>query len=79
MNVVAQPSEWSIFPVPARRLSPILSVFGRLKPGVDVTQASAELAVIHRRYVVVVRGMLDAKPNSTERGESAEGSTGSRR
>jgi putative ABC transport system permease protein len=64
---VTQPSEWSVIPVPARRLSPILSVFGRLKPNVDVAQASAELAVLNRQYAIAHPGMLDSKPNSVER------------
>jgi putative ABC transport system permease protein len=64
---VTRPSEWSIIPVQARHLSPIVSVFGRLKPNVDVAQASAELAVIHGQYVIAHPGMLDAKPNSVER------------
>jgi putative ABC transport system permease protein len=64
---VTRPAEWSNVPVAARVLSPILSVFGRLKPHIDVEQATAELAVIHRAYVEGHPAMLDAKPNSMER------------
>src|SRR6185503_17919539 len=41
-------------------------VFGRLKPGVSLDQASAELAVIHRQYALAHPGALDAKPNQVE-------------
>jgi putative ABC transport system permease protein len=64
---VTRPSEWSVIPPQGRRLSPILSVFGRLKPQVDVEQASAELAVLNRQYATAHPGMLDSKPNSIER------------
>ena len=63
---VTRPAEWSVLPVAARSLSPILSVFGRLKASVDVEQASAELAVINRAYAHAHPGMLDAKPNSVD-------------
>src|SRR5439155_13722023 len=46
---VTKPSEWSVLPPKAHLLSPILNVFGRLKPRVDVKQASAELAVINQQ------------------------------
>ncbi|MGH9631026.1 MAG: ABC transporter permease, partial [Bryobacteraceae bacterium] len=64
---VTRPAEWSSVPLKSRSLSPILSVFGRLKPGVSLEQASAGLAVINRRYAIAHPGMLDSKPNSTER------------
>jgi predicted permease len=47
--------------------SPILSVFGRLKDGIDVEQASAELGVLTRQYAQAHPGMLDAKPNTVPR------------
>ena len=47
--------------------SPYLDVFGRLKPQVDIKQASAELAVLNRQYAIAHPGMLDSKPGSTER------------
>src|SRR5262245_56218713 len=64
---VTRPSEWSVIPPRGRLLSPILSVFGRLKPQVDVEQASAELAVLNRQYATAHPGVLDSKPNSIER------------
>jgi putative ABC transport system permease protein len=64
---VTRPSEWSVIPPRGRLLSPILSVFGRLKAQVDVEQASAELAVLNHQYATAHPGMLDSKPNSIER------------
>lgn len=64
---VTRPSEWSVIPPRGRPLSPILNFFGRLKPQVDVEQASAELAVLNRQYATAHPEMLDSKPNSIER------------
>jgi putative ABC transport system permease protein len=61
-----RPSEWSAIPPEGRPLSPILSVFARLKPELDIHQASAELAVLNRQYAAAHPGMLDAKPDSPE-------------
>src|SRR6266436_6297389 len=47
--------------------SPYLDVFGRLKPRVDIEQASAELAVLNHQYAIAHPGMLDSKHGSTER------------
>jgi len=47
--------------------SPYLDVFGRLKPRVDIQQASAELAVLNHQYAIAHPGMLDSKHGSTER------------
>ncbi len=63
---VTRPSEWSIIPPQGRPLSPILSVFARLKPHVDVHQATAELAVLNRQYATAHPDMLDAKPESPD-------------
>ncbi len=63
---VTRPSEWSVIPPQGRPLSPILSVFGRLKPHVAIQQAAAELAVLDRQYAAAHPGMLDAKPDSPE-------------
>jgi predicted permease len=41
-----------------------LNVFGRLKPGVTLAQANAELQVIRRRYALAHPSMLDAKPKT---------------
>ena len=63
---VTRPSEWSVIPPQGRPLSPILSVFGRLKPHVAIQQATTELAVLNRQYAAAHPGMLDAKPDSPE-------------
>ncbi len=42
--------------------SPLLQPFGRLRPGVALSQASAELAVLNQQYRAAHPGMLDAKP-----------------
>lgn len=63
---VTRPSEWSVIPAQGRPLSPILSVFGRLRPQVGVRQATAELAVLNRQYATAHLGMLDTKPDSPD-------------
>ena len=63
---VTRPSEWSVIPPKNRALSPILSVFGRLKPGVNLHQATAELAVLNGQYATAHPNMLDVKPDSPE-------------
>lgn len=45
----------------SRALSPILSVFGRLSPGVTLKQADAEMAVLQAAYAKAHPAMLDAK------------------
>ena len=61
------PSEWPLMTPKSRALSPFLTVFGRLKPQVNLEQANAELAVLHGRYAVAHPAMLDAKPKSRGR------------
>ncbi len=63
---VTRPSEWSVISPQSRSNSPFLSVLGRLKPRVDIEEASSELAVLNRQYATAHPGMLDAKPNSTD-------------
>ena len=63
---ITRPSEWSAIAPPGRPLSPILSVFGRLKPQVSLQQATAELAVLNRQYAAAHPGMLDSKPDSPD-------------
>jgi predicted permease len=58
---IPQPKEWSGFSAESRPISPYLSVFSRLKPGVDLKQANAELAVFNRQYIKAHPEMLDAK------------------
>ncbi|MEX2260401.1 MAG: ABC transporter permease [Bryobacteraceae bacterium] len=64
---VWRPWQPDTIPDQARLNSPMLSVFGRLKSGVNLEQASAEVAVINRQYALAHPGKLDAKPNSAER------------
>ena len=45
----------------SRPISPILHVFGRLRPGVDMGQAEAEIQVLHGQYAAGHPAMLDAK------------------
>ncbi len=63
---LTKPSEWSVLQPKARPLSPFLSVFGRLKGGVSVEQATAELAVVDGQYATDHPGMLDTKPDSPD-------------
>jgi putative ABC transport system permease protein len=56
------PSEWTNFPPKSRALSPFLTIFGRLYPGVTIEQANVEMKVIRRRYAQAHPAMLDAKP-----------------
>jgi len=60
------PQESPRFPPRSRALSPYLSVFGRLKPGVGFEQANAEMTVIRRQYAAAHPAMLDAKPKTPE-------------
>ncbi|MBV9768395.1 MAG: ABC transporter permease [Bryobacterales bacterium] len=60
------PSEEPLMEPKSRTLSPYLTVFGRLKPGVTIEQANAELKVIRRRYALAHPTMLDAKPKPVE-------------
>jgi predicted permease len=58
------PSEWPSIPLRSRALSPFLSVSGRLKPGVSLEQADAEMKVIRRQYAMAHPTMLDARPKT---------------
>jgi putative ABC transport system permease protein len=60
------PAEWPLMAPKSRIDSPFLSVFGRLKPGLTLQQASAELRVIRRQYAQAHPDMLDAKPKTPE-------------
>ena len=59
-----RPAEWEVMAPKSRPLSPILNVFGRLKPGVSLTEANTETAVLHHRYAGLYPTMLDAKSKS---------------
>ncbi len=60
------PQETPLIPPRSRALSPYLSVFGRLNPGVSFEQANAEMTVIRRQYAQAHPAMLDAKPKMPE-------------
>jgi predicted permease len=60
------PSESPEIPPKSRELSPFLTVFGRLKPGVTLAQADAEMRVLQRQYAMAHPAMLDAKSNTPE-------------
>ena len=64
---VTRPSEWSLMPPKSRPLSPFLSIFGRLKTGVTLEQASAEMVVLRHQYALAHPAMLDAQPKSPDR------------
>ncbi|HSU59533.1 MAG TPA: ABC transporter permease [Bryobacteraceae bacterium] len=64
---LTQPSTWPAIDSKSRQLSPFLTVFGRLKPGLSVEQASAEMAVIQHQYAADHPAMLDAKLKSPVR------------
>jgi predicted permease len=55
-----RPSELSAISPQSRPLSPVLRMFARLKPGVNISQANAELIVIDREYDLAHPGMLDS-------------------
>jgi predicted permease len=61
------PAEWPAIPPKSRALSPFLTIFGRLKSGLTLDQASAEMKVIHSQYAIAHPTMLDAKPKSPVR------------
>ncbi|HEY1265067.1 MAG TPA: ABC transporter permease [Terriglobales bacterium] len=58
---VTKPSERAGMPPQSRPISPILNIFGRLKPGVNIQQANAELTVLTREYAAAHPAMLDAR------------------
>jgi putative ABC transport system permease protein len=60
------PSEDPLIIPKSRALSPFLTVFGRLKPGVTIEQANAEMKVIRQQYALAHPSMLDAKPKPVE-------------
>jgi len=63
---VTRPSELSSISPHSRPISPILRVFGRLRPHVSLQQADAEVAVLNQQYRTAHPGMLDAKPDSPD-------------
>ena len=65
--LITKPSELSTIDPPSRPISPILKIFGRLKPHVNLQQANAEMAVLRQQYALAHPGMLDAKADTPER------------
>jgi predicted permease len=63
---VTAPSEEPAIPPRSRALSPYLTVYGRLDPGVTIAQANAEARVIRSQYIAAHPTMLDAKPRQAE-------------
>ncbi len=61
-----RPWQPSALPLQSRLNSPILAVFGRLKPALSLQQASAEMALINKQYALTHPGKLDAKPDRPE-------------
>jgi predicted permease len=61
---LTRPEEWPPMAAKSRRMSPFLSLFGRVKPQLDMAQANAEMTVVQRRYAIANPGMMDAKPKS---------------
>jgi predicted permease len=61
---LARPEDSPRFPPQSRALSPFLTVFGQLNPGVTLKQASAEISVLQSTYAKNHPAMLDAKPKS---------------
>ncbi|MGC1782172.1 MAG: ABC transporter permease [Acidobacteriaceae bacterium] len=64
---LTRPSEWSVLDPQSRRISPILQVFGRLKPAVDIQHANAELTIIDREYDTAHPDMLDTDKSIAQR------------
>jgi predicted permease len=60
------PAEEPLIVPKSRALSPFLVVFGRLKPGVTIEQANAEMKVLRHQYALAHPTMLDAKPRPVE-------------
>ncbi|ABF40934.1 ABC efflux pump, inner membrane subunit [Candidatus Koribacter versatilis Ellin345] len=61
---VTHPEQWLRIPRVMQRNSPTLNLFARLKPGVDLATADAELQVLQKNYIQAHPGMLDAKPDT---------------
>jgi putative ABC transport system permease protein len=61
---LSRPEDSPRFSSQSRALSPFLTIFGRLNPGITLEQATAELKVIQASYAKFHPTMLDAKPKS---------------
>ena len=60
------PAEEPLINPRSRALSPYLTIAGRLKPGVSVAQADAEMKVLRHQYALAHPAMLDGKPRPVE-------------
>ena len=60
------PAEEPLINARSRELSPFLAVVGRLKPGVTIDQANAEMKVLRHQYALAHPAMLDGKPQAVE-------------
>src|SRR5947209_8333588 len=61
------PQDWPVIAPKSRAASPFLTLFGRLKPGISVAQATAEAKLIQQRYASAHPEMLDAKLKQPEK------------
>jgi predicted permease len=59
-----RPQELTSMPPKSRPISPFLTIFGRLRAGVTIDEANAELAVLQRQYATSHPALLDIKPES---------------
>jgi putative ABC transport system permease protein len=64
---VPRPAEPTAIPPQSRANSPVLSAIARLKPGVTIEQAAAELLVLSEQYSKAHPAMLDAGPRKAMR------------
>ena len=64
---LTRPAESSAIRPQSRPLSPTLRMFGRLKDGIDLSQADSELTLIDRQYDLAHPGMLDSNQSSIAR------------
>jgi putative ABC transport system permease protein len=60
------PTEWPLMSAKSRVDSPFLSVFGRLKPGLKLEQANAELKVIRRQFKMANPDLLAGEPKAAK-------------
>lgn len=58
------PTEWPLMPLKSRTLSPFLTIFGRMKPGVSLNGANEELKGLRHQYAMAHPTMLDARSRS---------------
>jgi putative ABC transport system permease protein len=58
---VPRPADWTAIDAISRPISPILTMFGRLRPDVTIEQARAELKVLQSAYAAAHPAMLDAE------------------